>query len=267
MILPAKGGEIANAEGTISMKAANRLAAGDRDQLFEGLAAFANMGETQGEFRKFRLKYRRFFPSTTIPVGGRIAEELILVPISISDWLYERADEWAERTKKFGPQVAEATTTPLLWYRDVLRAVWSRNDRTGAGLCVLYGLETRTKPADIPVEKKQVGLLPITLSYLDPSLRPTHGLPEGWPVINGNSGEINWEFPCEFQQAVFELMKWRRRAMICPECGRYFIADKNAQVYCSPACSGAAKIAHSLEYWNRIGSAKRKARSEKEKAE
>lgn len=96
---------------------------------------------------------------------------------------------------------------------------------------------------------------------LDPDRQTTlAGLPPGRPIVDGVSGEITWEFGCALQQSVFELMQQRWRAMVCPECGKFVLADKTRQTYCSSACSGAAKRKRALDYWNRKGSADRDMR-------
>ena len=81
------------------------------------------------------------------------------------------------------------------------------------------------------------------MAALNPAPEP---LPPGKPIVDGRTGEIIWEFPSEFQQALYELMKNRRRARTCRQCGRYFIADKTAQAFCSTGCAGDAKRATAL---------------------
>lgn len=233
------------------MRVANRQAAKDRILQFEALAAFANMGESSEEWRRFRLKHPQFFPTKSHKVA-------ISGLNNLTDWFYKSAEDWvADKT------LPNFTTTPLLWYRDILRAVWSGNDRTGAGLYVLYGFEEKANSIDIPVKTPLLRPMFIPGEPTDPLEQHTNGLPRGEPLINGVSGEISWKFGCEFQQSIFELMRFRWKARICRQCGRYFVADKNAQAFCSTKCSGNAKGARSLNYWHRDGSAKRKARNER----
>jgi hypothetical protein len=236
------------------MRVANRQAGLNRDQQFEALAAYANMGDSPEEWRKFRLKFPRFFPTASHKVSFSQFSNL-------SDWLYDSAENWRETNLLPG-----YTTTPLLWYRDILRAVWAGNDQTGAGLYVLYGFEKKTNPTDIPVNLALIRPMFIPGESSDPSEQQTGGLPQGEPSINGVTGEIKWNFGCDFQQSVFELMHVRWRARICRQCGRYFVADKTAQAFCSTKCSGKARGERALDYWNREGTKKRKANKKKENA-
>jgi ribosomal protein L37AE/L43A len=86
-------------------------------------------------------------------------------------------------------------------------------------------------------------------------------MPPGHPEVDGISGKIRWEFGCEFQRSVHALMEQRWRAMICPTCGKFFVADKPAQKLCSIPCYGEAKRKHALDRWNLKGNAERKART------
>ena len=224
------------------MKVANRQAASIRNQQFEALAAYANMGDIAEDWRKFRLKYPRFFPSES-------HEVTFSRNTNLTDWLYESAEDWAATNL-----LPQYTTTPLLWYRDILRAVWAGNDQTGAGLCVLYGFEKKANPIDIPVKAALIRPMFIPGESSDPTEQKTSGLPQGAPQINGVTGEITWKFGCEFRrQSVFELMRCRWRARICRQCGRFFVADKMAQAFCSTNCSAKAKSERSLDYWRNEG--------------
>jgi hypothetical protein len=237
------------------MKPASRQAKERRDQQFEALAAFANMGDRPTDWRKFRLKFPDFFPlepSGSQRIGFR----------DMSDWLYFHAEQYEKELADI-PDIKDKAIPALLWYRDLLRAVWSNNDRKGGGLYVLYGYEKKAREVGIPVT---VGVIH---PYLNPSQfqditqNATSGLPEGEPTIDAASGAIDWKFGCEFQQSVYELMQCRWRAKVCPEDGVYFVASKTAQTFCSTKCSGEAKKKRSLDYWNTKGNADRKRRTKK----
>jgi len=106
------------------MKVSNRQAAQERDLQLEALAAFANMGDEPEEWRKFGLKFPRFFPDKS---------------------LYESASRWLAQTlEPFLPY----TTTRLLLYRDHLRRVWAGNDQKGESLTILYGFEKKLNPVE-----------------------------------------------------------------------------------------------------------------------
>jgi hypothetical protein len=227
------------------VKVANRQAAKLRDQQLESLAAFANMGDHPNDWKKFQLKYPRFFPSDTI---YRLASAS-LQTFSV---------------------LLDTTTTRLLLYRDHLRRVWTRSDPKGESLKILYGMERKLDPPernDAPFgTPPKIHPLFINGKSLMPDEYNRPLLPEGELLVDGISGEISLEFGSEFQQSVFELMKNRWRARTCAQCARYFIADKTAQAFCSPACAGDAKRTRALEYWRTTGNATRQARAGRGKA-
>lgn len=215
------------------MKVPIRQAEKKKDRWLDALAAFANTGDSQADWEKLRLMHPEMF--------GEL-------------WLLSASEEYAVGSFDDDPshvyplrsEVAEAFLPRRLRYRDCLRSVWSDNDRDGTNLRVLYGFELMEQEA------------------MDRSISP-EPLPPGKPIVDGRTGEIKWEFPSEFQQALYELMKNRRKAKTCPRCGRYFIAAKPAQAYCSTGCAGDAKRATALEYFNREGRTKRMQRRGKEK--
>jgi hypothetical protein len=240
------------------MKTANRQAKDRRDEQFEALAAFANMGDGSKDMQKFRLKYPDFFPLE--PSGSnRVGFQ------NMTDWLYTYAEEF-EKDSADVPDIKEKVTPALLWYRDLLRAVWSNNDRKGGGLYVLYGYEAKARAVGIPVTVGVIHPHLIPGQFHDVKQNVTSGLPQGEPIIDAASGAIDWKFGCEFQQSVYELMLCRWRAKVCPEDGVYFVAGKTAQTFCSTKCSGEAKKKRALDYWNTKGNADRKRKTKKARA-
>jgi hypothetical protein len=240
------------------VRIANRKARAGRESDLNALQAFVNMGVTPEDWKSFRRQYREFFPK------------------NLSEWFYDFAEE-LDRKLPHHPE-SDALKPPLLFYRDRLRRVWTRDDHEGINLKLLLGLEQEVKdehvlqapfmPGEI-VEKKRgkctVGAY-IPGQPIDPDQQTTFaGLPPGKPIVNGVTGEITWKFGCTFQQSVCELMRQRWRAMVCPECGKFFLADKPRQTYCSTACSGEKKRKQALDYYNRKGRADRIKRRVKER--
>jgi hypothetical protein len=211
------------------MKLSIRQAAPERDLRFEALAAFANMGDSQEDWDRLRLMHPEMFDEY---------------------WLLTPHEEWAlslfdpSQVRPLSNDEAEAILPRRLRYRDCLRNVWARNDREGRNLRVLYGFDL--------TEKDQI-------AWGCPAPSP---LPSGSPIVDGGTGEIRWEFPSGFQRTLYELMRVRWHAMICLQCGRYFIADKTAQKYCSTNCSDEAKLARSNEHWRTKGRFNRQARQD-----
>ncbi|HKM86654.1 MAG TPA: hypothetical protein VJW96_10635 [Terriglobales bacterium] len=228
--------------------------------MFEALAAYANMGDASEDWRRFRLMYPDFFPMTPSAFSRKGFQ-------NVTEWMYEFAEEWQKYLADLPPD--RRPVPPLLWYRNRLRAVWARNDQHGYSLAILLGFEQEAKKilAEHPSEVQFDMLarpLGIPGQSVDPSKQDSEGLPQGKPVINGVTGEIRWEFGCDLQQAVYELMQYRWRAKVCPKCGRFFIAAKTAQTFCSVRCSEDAKRDRALTWWNETGS-KRRSRSKARK--
>jgi hypothetical protein len=65
----------------------------------------------------------------------------------------------------------------------------------------------------------------------------------------------------DLEKALWVLFRESWRAKRCGQCQRYFIADKPAQTYCSPACNGEAKKGQRLTWWNKVGKMKRTQRN------
>lgn len=243
-------------EDTISMRIANRKARADRESPLNALETFANLGETPEDWKRFRLKCPEFFPE------------------DLTEWFYLFAEHWATKFAAY-PEARASIKPPLLFYQDCLRRVWTGDDPKGINLKLLLGFEREVKrhgisPKFMPgaFESKRGKLRAGTFipgQPVDPDRQTTvGGLPPGRPIVDGVTGAITWVFGCTFQQSVFELMPQRWRAMVCPECKKYFLADKTRQRYCSSACFGDMKRKRALDYWNRKGSAERDKRRAKQ---
>lgn len=239
------------------MKIANRKAKSERESRLSALEAYANLGETPEHWKRFRLKYPYFFPK------------------GLTDYFYDYAEKIYNKFKD--ADVAGFPAKPsLLFYSDRLRQVWTRNDPDGVNLKLLYGFE-KTPGA---LNAGATLIMPVWFDGRSPrSLSPvipgqpkdeedqttTAGLPPGEPRVDGVTGEIDWHFGCDLQQSVYDLMKQRWRAMVCPECGKFFLADKTNQKFCSTGCFGEVKRKRALEHWRTKGSAARDAKREKVK--
>jgi hypothetical protein len=248
-------------EETVSSSQVNWQARKQREAQFSALEDFANLGDTPEHWHRFQLKHPSFFPDTpsgyTNP-GFR----------SVSEWLFTAADQW----HSMGPVVTTKVSTPLIWYRNRLRAVWTRNDADGINLMFLLGFEKQAREKGTGSTSDGI-IEGIVGPFFVPGQPPNPeghdslgGLPQtkaqdlftmGIPDVDGVSGEIRWTFGSEFQQAVYELMKHRWRAMVCPTCGKFFVADKTARKHCSTECYAEAKRKSSLERWHAIGKAER----------
>jgi hypothetical protein len=236
------------------MKLTNRKAKFDREIGLSALESFANLGDTPDRWKRFRLKWPEFFPT------------------HLTEWLYRFAESWANESRDF----KEILKPPLIFYRDCVRRVWSGEDRKALFLKFLLGFERDVRRdiefpstslympgrmCEVPGRRKLKSGSFIPGQPADEDKQTTMaGLPPGKPIVSGTTGAITWEFGCALQQSVYELMQQRWRAMVCPECRKFFLADKTRQVYCSSACFGDMKRKRSLEYWNRKGNAERDRR-------
>ena len=240
-------------EETISMKIANRKAKDDRESGLNALEAYANMGVTPENWKRFHLKFPEFFPK------------------NLSEWFYSFAELWAWR---YDNDFKAWLKPPLLFYRDRLQSVWALDDPEGVCLKLLLGFEKELGRRNfsgkllLPAkfgDKRGRGLPDIVADIpgqpVDREMQTTYaGLPPGKPIVDGVTGAITWKFGCTLQQSVYELMQQRWRAMVCPECGKFFLADKTRQTYCSSVCFGEMKRKRALDYWNRVGRAERDRR-------
>jgi len=89
------------------------------------------------------------------------------------------------------------------------------------------------------------------------------GLPAGRPVAVGDTGNMGFQFGCQFQSAIYDLMQDRWRAKVCSwsKCRKYFIADKRGRKYCLEKCCWDKKLEHALVYYHRKGKFARQAKA------
>jgi hypothetical protein len=234
-------------QSTVLTASASRQAREKWMQDFEALAAYANLGDTPDSWQKFRLGWPNFFSDSKSEVVQRGSDNL-------AESLYASAQDWNRFCSEYSaklPDYRSQTTPLLLWFRDLLRAVWKRSDPHGAALCALLGFQEQARQTGIgevvPVNvwhSGQSSLLPDPIANI---------LPSGRPMVDPSTCTIRWEFGCQFQRALYALMESLWLAKICPQCGKYFIAGKTAQKFCSTRCSGDKKASASLDYYHRHG--------------
>ena len=242
-------------------QSSNRQAEDDPKLWFEALADYANMTDRPAEWENFRQKHPHFFPETpsgVSKIGFR----------NFTEWIYTEANGWGKIMGEVGrPEVKTSMLTPLLWYRNRLRSVWSGNDPGGLNLLILLGFEKNLpkKEETAPSGPLLEGIMKSAFVPGQPPLDASFGgLPQGQPTVSAND-RIEWVFGCTLQQAVSELMRCRWRAKICPECKKYFVANKPTQKYCSPICFHEKHVTESLEYFHSVGKYRRAERRKSEK--
>jgi hypothetical protein len=255
------------------MTTSNRQA--ERERRFEALADFANLGDTPTEWCRFRSEHPHFFPE--LPSGRNRPGFR-----DLSEWMYAFAEEWANGLADLPPD--RRPLPPLLWYRNRLRAVWTRRDLRGYAFSVLLGFDQEAqriakeypddeqlddilcRPMYIPgvsfnAGQQAIGGLPMGDQVVKSDI--FEGLPAGQPHV-AITGRIEWVFGCILQQSTYEIMKFRWRMKVCPECKKFFVAKKTAQKHCSPLCYQRKKESASLEYYYREGKNRRAERRELE---
>lgn len=263
---------------TIPVRVSKRKAREQRLWEFQCLIDFANLGDTPDDWAMFCKNWPEPFPASIterIYMNAEVWWELTNLPDTRPDNYREilrrcRADpdgvkDWANFARECRRQLRPLRPY-LLYYRNLLRAVWRREDPGGGCLKELLGFDAVGIPFHEKGEKvkedRELYIWPIeepestTIGPLTWKARETEtsiGLPTGTPVVDGNTGTIGWDFDCPFQRAVYDLMQERWRAMVCPQCEKYFVADKTAQRYCSPECYLIRKGCKALDYYNRKG--------------
>jgi hypothetical protein len=234
---------------TSSQTAARHRAADEnRVRFFAGLEVFVNAGDSDEEYRNLQIQLPTFWP---LRLQG-----------------------------PFGPGGSDG---PLEWpaagqslfraFRDYLRRLWRSDFYNDDGSMVdgrylqyVLGLETRYA-VDPPH-----GLIDAVL--------PTQAFREGWlvlrkehegvycsgpanPLPNWRSNKFEYVGSNDFQKAVYQLLSESWRARVCRRCGKYFIADKAAQVFCSTSCSNQNKLEGGRRYWHEKGTTLREQRYKK----
>jgi hypothetical protein len=227
---------------TVRIRRSKRRAGNDPELLFYWLEQFVNLGDDRDAFQAFDEECPSFLPVT----------------------FYDATAE-------------EARDHPVAWqpefhqlfrvFREMLREVWERGGKQE--LATLLGVDTRS--IEIINRQTEPGPLHQILGGFQSSLHlaaasiPKHFFAVPTKVSpDWRTGTFRYEPDTDFRRAVYDLFRQSWRAKVCPQCNKYFIADKPPQRYCSPKCYGAAKRGRDLEFWRNIGSDLRKKRKKKE---
>jgi len=242
-------------EESIPVGVSKRKAGVDRLRDFQALADYANLGDTLDEWRSFRLKWPHFLSDKWPELIYENAESWFMhrVPLPVWDFMSEslmRSLEALARTVRERQEWLHSIPT-LLWYRNLLRVLWLRQDQDGMCLMHLLGIDES-----------------VSFSFLQQRLSPGKEI-WGWPfsaqlsspVIQTSTGRL--EFDSQFQRLVYDLMRDREkwRATLCPVCGKFFVAEKTHQRYCSTKCFEEIQRKRALTNYFRNGRAARKARA------
>ncbi len=237
--------DVKKKKATFAGGSGNRRAADEKSRLFEGLERFVNAGDSSEDYSQLAIAARSFWP---INVNVQTGENGLDQPI---DW------------DPAGHSLYKA-------FRNYLRRVWvgnyGPNNNTlleGLYLNYLLGLDrdfflhepgTHTD-ARLPDDAFEQGWAELRKKYSGAYVSsPASVVPE-WGKSRFEYFAVN-----DFQKAVYALFLESWRAKICRRCKRHFIAEKNAQAFCSTACSGGSKRDRGLRYWRETGARRRAAK-------
>jgi hypothetical protein len=243
---------------TIRNGALNWQAPTGRESLFAALEDYANLQPGLEGLKLFQSKWPDFFPSE----------------------LYE-ASEILESKHEL---------SPLSWYLRQLHVVWCGADGDEARLSFLLGFylgpnyeaaafrdaafqpEFDTwKAVQEELKRRNTAIRPSPIRTAAEAQRRLWRGMEGHPASvadlgfadvapDWKLGTIRCKFNCDFQEALYALMRESWRAKSCRNCKRYFIANKPPQMYCSTKCFGEAKGKRSLAWWRAEGADRRRQR-------
>jgi hypothetical protein len=228
----------------LSMGPPNRRADGEKERLFESLERFVNADDSSEDYSQLAIAARSFWP---INLNAQTGENEL-----------DGSIEWDPS----GHSLYKA-------FRDYLRRVWvgdfRRNDNTslsGPYLNYLLGLDRdfalhqpgEFRDARLPDKAFEQGWAEVKKKYAS-----AYNNRQACVVPDWGKSRFEYVASNDFQKAVYALLLESWRAKICRRCERYFIAEKNAQAFCSTACSGGNKRDRGLRYWRETGVQRRAA--------
>lgn len=201
---------------------------------FSALEDFANLGDTVEDLGRFQTKHHGIGPIDALQLGaeGKPAREIGL----------------------------SAALHPLILnFRDLLQHVWRGSaDRDPRILDILMGLNTEI----LDPEKWRGGVpgevAPLTRFFSQAAmpalerLRRANIAPSRLEAV-WTTGDFRFVTASWFHWAVYAVFRESWRARVCPQCRRYFIADRPPQRFCSTACSGEARNARNRSWWRHEG--------------
>jgi hypothetical protein len=194
-----------------------------KEWFWRGLERFVNTGDSLEGYRNLAKAWPTFWPMTLeVPRHHSTNKS----PVSLN---------WRDETHPL-----------FLFYRNVLRALWTRDPATstnGTYINVLFGLIA-------PVEQ---------LKKIFPRFNPAVATTSFWP--EWGAGVIRFISYTDFQRTIWALFCESWRAKVCASCSLYFIAEKPAQGYCSISCSNRAHQSSSLRWWREKGAKRRTKRT------
>lgn len=148
----------------------------------------------------------------------------------------------------------------FLYYRRALRLIWAHDARAIKWGATGFLLGTRGFPgASSPGFRDDLRALGGPFS--EASDIPVSAVL--WP--QWETGDFIYSSQNNFQRAFYFLFRESWRARICPLCRLYFVAQKPRQKFCSVSCSTRSRLASNMDWWKRVGAARRRKQGHKRK--
>ncbi len=145
-------------KATVPAKVSKRKAREERLLNYDALADFANLGNEPDDWARFHRKCPLFFPANItewIYINAEVWRKLSNLPDQRPDNFQEIFDGWPDATITIGDWANFARDSrrqmrllrpPLLFFRNLLRRVWKREDPYGSSLKVLLGFDEAWAP-------------------------------------------------------------------------------------------------------------------------
>jgi hypothetical protein len=256
-----------------------RLAASDRERLWIGLEGFVNCSDSLDAYQYLSSNFSSFWPAEiwNLRPKQRLADQ----PSSDQEKRLERKriDETGNERKwgevhfdidqvDFEPESLNwhlACHKLFLFYRDMLRAVWSEEDAgqwpDGEREEFLLGLtqlnqDTCRKCKDSKKGELQYLLMPGLFGPWEEIVKQFPNVNVAGPVqikMLWKLGDFFLLTVNDFQSAFYTLFRQNWRARVCRRCNAFFVARKPKQIFCGTACSAGNRLASKRKWWNRVG--------------
>jgi hypothetical protein len=277
-----------------------RLAPSERERLWAGLEAFVNCSDSVDKYQYLSANFGSFWPAEiwhSRPKQGHADQQWSESPIPAASGLeikdqdkrpeYERVNKTGTVRKEFEVDITynnleaeslnwhQACHKLFLFYRDSLRAVWSKEDAgkwpRGSREEFLLGLTQFNQEASQTCNDWKMGDLPyIRLLELFDAWKDILDQFPNAQVEGQVQIRMLWKLrdfvllPVnDFQKAFYILFRQNWRARLCRRCKGFFIARKPKQIFCGTDCSAGNRLASKRKWWNRVG-VKRRAKKRQE---
>jgi hypothetical protein len=246
-----------------------RLARAERDRLWKGLERFVNCGDSMDDYRALSRAFWEFWPM--LMYHFPLQDDRIFESLEANEPIRPLTSLEFENDK---PQVLlweHGCHDLFLFYRDVLRCVWSGATTffwiEGGRPEFLLGLDDLNEAARREAEDGYCSELHCPRGLYDawseimnyfPTAKPIEGIRFG---MIWKQGEFCLNTANDFQKAFYMLFRQSWRARVCPRCELFFVAQRPKQAFCGTVCSAGSRLASKRKWWRSVGAKRRAALS------